>query len=216
MSSAEQALKAVKVGDVIFGIAAGGQEKLLLVYETHGDGFWARHVTSQTKVRFGRDGQSRWAEGGGSCTIVSTAQLPPDMHQVALGLDRKWSAQPEYPDSILTKAEIQLLLNHDKFFKAHLLPGTEPIVTWAEKVNGVRKVLQLEWDPIHARHNPPDWNEYLVDLPALVELLDRSASAVGVADFLAEMAARSMRTTQVADRSEAAVESLLRLAENWI
>jgi len=216
MSSAErQALRHVQVGDIIFGIAAGGQEKLFLVHEADDDGYWARHILSQTRVRFGRDGESRWAEGGGSCTIVSTAKLPPDMYAVALGLDRKWASRPEYPDSILTKDELQLVLNHDKYFKAHLLPGAEPIVRWAEKINGVRMILQMEWDPISARENPPDRNEYLDDLPELMELLETSASTAEVRNLLSIMAARARRTQQVGERGAAAADSLVRLRDTW-
>lgn len=215
-SAAQQALKDVRVGDIIFGIAEGGQEKLLFVYGADDDGFWARHVTSQTTAQFGWDGKTRWVEGGGSCTIVSTAKLPPDMYAIALGLDRKWASRPEYPDSILTKDEVQLVLNHDKFFKGHLLPGAEPIVRWADKINGVRAILNLEWDLISAGNSPPSWNEYLDDLPVLVDLLERPASAVEVRGTLADMAARAGRTQQVGERGAAAAVSLIRLRDTWI
>lgn len=122
MSSRVQALNSIKVGDVIFGIAEGGQPKLLLVYEADGDGFSARHVTSQTTARFGRDGKSREVPDGGSCVIVSTAQLPADMYQTALGLDRKWAAKPDYPESVLSPAEIRLMTSHRAFFESHPLP----------------------------------------------------------------------------------------------
>lgn len=58
----EQNLSAIKEGDVIYGIAAGGQEKLLLVYKATPSAIFARHVTTQTKVEFGRDGRSRRCE----------------------------------------------------------------------------------------------------------------------------------------------------------
>jgi hypothetical protein len=215
MSSRAQALNAVTVGDVIFGIAAGGQEKLLLVYEADDGSFSARHVTSQTTAKFGRDGESRWVHDGGSCTIVSTARLPLDMYDVALGLDRKFASKPEYPDSILSKAEIELLRMHAQFFKARLLQGTESIVRGADKLNAVRSILQLEWDPVNARDNPPMWHEYLGDLPALVDLLDGPASVDEVAAFLADIAARRMRTLQVSGRSDAAAASLVRLRQGW-
>lgn len=213
--SKNQSLDAVKTGDIIFGIAAGGQEKLLLVYNADEEGFWTRQVTSQTTAKFGRDGKSRWVEGGGSCTIVSTAQLPSDLYDLALGLDRKIAARPEYPHSKLSKDEIRLVLTHDKFFKAHLLPGTESIVISAEKINSVRHALFLEWDLIDALVNPPTWDEYLQDLPDLVDLLDRSPSVDLVADFLAGMASRRSRTLEVAGRGKAAAASLLRLRETW-
>ena len=56
MSARAQALYGVNVGDLIYGIAEGGQPKLLLVYEADEETFSARHVTSQTSARFGRDG----------------------------------------------------------------------------------------------------------------------------------------------------------------
>lgn len=215
MLSRAQALEAVKVGDLIFGIAAGGQEKLLFVYEADATSFWARHVTSQTTAKFGRDGESKWVHDGGSCTIVSTARLPQEMREVAIGLDRKFAARPEYPDSILSKHEIRLVLTYDEFFKANLLPGTEPIVRRAEKINAVREVLQLKWDPINASHNPPTWNEYLDDLPAVVSLLEKTTSVDEVTAFLGEMASRKERQSAVAGRSSAAAASLLRLRQEW-
>lgn len=118
----EKALRAVKVGDIIFGLGAGGQEKLLLVYAADETSISARHVTSQTTVEFNRDGESRQVEGGGSCTIVSTAALSPADHQVAIGLDRKMRTGKDYPDFVLSKAEIQLILSYGEFFKAHPLP----------------------------------------------------------------------------------------------
>lgn len=214
-SDAGQMLENVRAGDIIFGVGAGGQEKLLFVYEADDESFSARHVTSQMRVRFGRDGESRWAEGGGSCTIVSTAKLPPDMFAVALGLDRKFASRPEYPDSILTKDEIHLILNHDKFFKARVLPGKEAIAIWGERINGVRAILNLEWDPINAPDDPPSWNEYRGDLPDLVALLEKSASTVEVQGFLSGMAVRAGRTQQVSQRGAAAAVSLVQLRDGW-
>jgi hypothetical protein len=122
MLSRRQALNQIKVGDIIYGLSGAGNGKLLLVYQADETSFRARHVTSQSWAEFGRDGKSRRIPTGGTCTIVSTAALPPEEHDVALGLDRKMRTAKEYPDGVLTEAEIQLVLNHDKFFKAHPLP----------------------------------------------------------------------------------------------
>lgn len=121
MSARAQALYGVNVGDLIYGIAEGGQPKLLLVYEADEESFSARHVTSQTSARFGRDGKSRWTPDGGSCVIVSTARLPPEMYETALGLDRKWAARPEYPDSVLSQSEIKLMTSYRAFFEGRPL-----------------------------------------------------------------------------------------------
>ncbi len=115
-------LSVLKPGDVIFGVAAGGQEKLLLVTAADPTTFRARHVTSQTEVEFDRDGRSRYVEGGGSCTIVSTAALSPQDHATAIGLDRKMRTGKDYPDFVLSPAEIQLILSYAAFFRARPLP----------------------------------------------------------------------------------------------
>ena len=53
---------------------------------------------------------------------MRSAALPPEEYDVAIGLDHKMRTAKEYPDAVLTKAEIQLILHHDEFFMAHLLP----------------------------------------------------------------------------------------------
>ena len=118
----KQVLDAIKQGNVIYGIAAGGQEKLMLVYRTTPDTICARHVTTQTKVEFRRDGRSRWCEGGGSCTIVSVAALPAEEHDVVLGLDRKMREAKELTDLKLSKAEIQMLRMKAEFYQSRPLP----------------------------------------------------------------------------------------------
>jgi hypothetical protein len=69
-SARRQALNAVKAGDVICGIVSGRQQKILFVYRADGDHIFARHITSQAVVEFGRDGKSRRVPNGGSCTIT--------------------------------------------------------------------------------------------------------------------------------------------------
>ena len=126
MSSArERALDSIKVGDVIFAVAAGGQEKLMLVYEADQDSILARHVTSQTRVAFGRDGESRQVPDGGTCTITSVASLPPRDYEVVIGLDHKMRTAKELTDLRLSKDEVDLLLRHVAFFKAHPLPDDD-------------------------------------------------------------------------------------------
>ena len=122
MPSRANALKTIKVGDVIFGLGTGGQEKLLLVHDVDQAGFSARHITTQTTLRFDRNGKTRLDADGGQCTIRSTAVLPPKDHAVAIGLDQKMGSPRTYPDTKLSKAEIELLLTHGAYFKAHVLP----------------------------------------------------------------------------------------------
>lgn len=120
--SRSKVLASIEAGDVIFGIAVGGQEKLMLVYKTSPTKIFARHVTSQTRVEFDRDGRSTHCEGGGSCTILSAAPLPPDRYDVVVGLDRKTRLLHSLDQLRLTDEEKRLLLEIDEFYRAWPLP----------------------------------------------------------------------------------------------
>lgn len=120
----QRALKAVQAGDVIFGVGAGGQPKLMIVRKADDFRIWTRHVTTGVEVEFGRDGKSLRVPDGGSCEIISTAPLPAKWHKVAVGLDHKMNFAEESADHRLSKDEIELLLWKDDFFKSRALPET--------------------------------------------------------------------------------------------
>jgi hypothetical protein len=123
-SARQRALNAVKIGDVIYGRSGAGNDKLLLVYDVDETSIFARHITSQTWAKFHRaDGNAEAVASGGTCTIVSTAALPPELHETAVGLDRKFRTGKAYPDFVLSKAEIGLLRTYAELFRAHLLPN---------------------------------------------------------------------------------------------
>ena len=215
MSPRAQALNAVNVGDLIFGIRDDGRPDLLLVYSAHATRFLARNVMNRTTFKFGRDGEGHRIEDRRACTIVSTAKLPPDLYDVATGLDRRMGSNPEYPDTRLTEDEIRLGLTHTKFFEARLLPGTESLVKRAQKLRAVTGILMLEWDPVNMPENPPSLSEYDDHIPALVDLLEKQATADRVAHFLASMTARKGRPPKGSDRDHATAASLVRLRESW-
>lgn len=121
-SARKQALDAVKVGDVIFGIAENGTEKLLFVSGANDRHIFTRHIGSQTRVKFGRNGKSHRTWDGGKCTIVSVASLPDEDYATAIGLDRKMRTGKQHPDWVLSKAEIDLLRHVGDYFNAHPLP----------------------------------------------------------------------------------------------
>ena len=122
MTSSSQALQAIVAGDLIYGLRDDGRTDLLLVYDANASSIWARNIPNETTYKFNRDGQGRRIEDDQPCTIVSTAALSPEQHQVAIALDRRMASRPEYPDSRLTEDEIQLMLTHDRFFEERLLP----------------------------------------------------------------------------------------------
>lgn len=122
MTARNELLSAITTGDIIFGVAEGGQEKLLLVTGADAHRIVARHVTSQRTVVFRRDGKSEPTWDGGSCRITSVAPLPFDAHEAALGLDRKMRDAREDSDFRLTDAEKRLLLMVGPYFAARPLP----------------------------------------------------------------------------------------------
>lgn len=121
-SSRHDALRAISVGDLIYGVGEGGQQKILLVYQADEERIFARHITTQTRIEFGRDGKSRRTWDGGLCKIISTAVVSSEDYEVAIGLDHKMRTAKELTDLRLSKAEISLLLTVHDFFNAHPLP----------------------------------------------------------------------------------------------
>lgn len=209
------ALAAIAVGDLIYGVRDDGRTDLLLVYEADLTTLFARNVPNQATYKFGRDGEGRRIEDGRACTIVSTAALSPEQYQVAIGLDRRMGSKPEYPDTRLTEDEVQLILTYDRFFETHLLPGTEALVTRAQKLREVENLLMLDWDPVHAKESPPHPNQYGNSIPALVDLLEGAPSKEDVARFLANIAAQHDRLGIVLERTNTAAAGLLELRETW-
>ena len=214
MMPRSQALAAIVVGDLIYGLRDDGRTDLLLVYEADTT-LSARNVPNQATYKFGRDGEGRRIQDGRACTIVSTAVLPPEEYRVAIGLDRRMGSNPEYPDTRLTEDEVQLILTYDKFFEKHLLPGTEALVKRGRKLRGVESLLMLEWDPVHAKDSPPSPYQYSESIPALVDLLEGAPSKTDVVRFLANIAAQHDRFAIVLERTNSAAAGLLRLRETW-
>jgi len=131
-SSKLRKLKAIERDDVVLGIDGAGREKVLLVYKATKLTIFARHVTSQAKVKFGRDGLSKKIKGGGRCTIVSTRPLPPNEYAIVRGLDRKTRlGQP--PDGLLlSKDEIRIILKSAAYFKARPLSDADKPIPMPE------------------------------------------------------------------------------------
>lgn len=121
-SARVKALNAIDVGDVIYGVTPSGRGKMLLVYDADEEVLHVRHVPSLGLAKIGRDGNSTWCEGGGSCIITSTAPLPTGIYDVVIGLDRKMRNAKELSDLKLSNDEIQILLTQDDYFQARPLP----------------------------------------------------------------------------------------------
>lgn len=215
MSSRAQALKAISAGDLIFGLRGNGRPDLLLVDSVDDVAFLAQNIFNRAHFGFGWDGEGRRVEDDQACTIVSTAELPPEQRQVAIGLDRRMASNPEYPDSRLTKDEIRLVLDHDEFFEAHLLPGTEAIVRRAQRLRAVSEILMMEMDRMDERDKPASLSEYDGYVRVLLDLLQGPASVENVKRMLSEIAASRNRPPRVLERIAPAADSLVRLSLSW-
>lgn len=113
---------------MIYGIASGGQKKLLLVTKATKTRIVARHVHTQMKIEFGRDGRSKNNKGRGYIDIVSVRPLPPAAYSVVRGFERKMRLA-QFPDGFLmSKDEIQVMLKIEDYFLARpLIDGEEPM-----------------------------------------------------------------------------------------
>ncbi|MEO6178535.1 MAG: hypothetical protein ABIP15_02080 [Devosia sp.] len=97
----------------------------MLAYGADENSIFARLVTSQTKVEFGRDGTSKSAGDEDACKIVSAAPLPTHEYNVVLGLDRKMRLFHSLDDIRLTNDEKDVMPKLQKFYESRPLPDDE-------------------------------------------------------------------------------------------
>lgn len=116
-------LSAIEPGDIFFAVADDGSPKVMLAYRVDENSIFARLVTSQTKVEFGRDGKSKAVDGDYNCEIASAAPLAVHEYNVVRGLDRKMRLFHSLEHIRLTEDEKKLLLEIEAFYKARPLPS---------------------------------------------------------------------------------------------
>jgi hypothetical protein len=82
----------------------------------------ARTITTQMQTEFDRQtGEGVWGDDRVPCTIDSTAPLPVEVHDVMLGIDRKFRLE-RIPERIkLNDAEIQAYLFVDAHYSSNPL-----------------------------------------------------------------------------------------------
>jgi hypothetical protein len=100
------ALAAIAVGDIFHAEASNGASLLCLTMSVTDKTIQARNVATQIIYDFDRaTGHADWYVYGTryDCTIESVAPLPSDIHEILLGLDRKYreaeyrrAADPEW------------------------------------------------------------------------------------------------------------------------
>jgi hypothetical protein len=116
------AIGRLAVGDIFHAVSPTGRNLICLVTAVTDSHIQARTVTSQLPLSFDRrTGGALWDEDT-QCWIDCTKPLPDDIHQILLGLDRKYqdnrAAAVKNPDSDfrLTSEEKRTLLFTMSFY----------------------------------------------------------------------------------------------------
>lgn len=124
MTRREDALRKIAVGD-FFRTTSPNQASLpCLALEVTTDSIRARSIASRFDLKFDRtSGIAAFSEyeRNVDCIIDSLAPLPPDVHRVMLGLDRKY-ASPSEESEKLTEDEKRALVFVARFYPQNPLP----------------------------------------------------------------------------------------------
>jgi hypothetical protein len=129
MTPREIAMQTIKVGDIFHAEAEGGGSLICLAVLIRENIIRAKTVTTQLYYNFDRrsgiaiwkgEGVPEWNGDEVLCTIDSVAQLPNDIIEIVMGLDRKfgqYDREPEYYK--LTSEEKRALVFIDEFYPSH-------------------------------------------------------------------------------------------------
>jgi hypothetical protein len=127
MTEREAALKRIAAGDIFHASAKKTASYVCLALQIRENTIFARRITTQSVHEFDRTSGVEDADGS-PVVINSVAPLPADIHEIMLGLDRKYR-EAEYrhaedpnwqlPEdkARLTKDEIRSLLFVGKFYE---------------------------------------------------------------------------------------------------
>lgn len=142
MTDREKALASIGVDDIFHATAPNGASLICLAHRITETAIEARSVTSQFDFAFDRvSGIADWSfeRNRVACTIDSVAPLPAVVHEIVLGLDRKYAPSQGERDSRLSPDEIAALLFVARFYPAH--PLTPP---WQEMSIGRAVTVEPE------------------------------------------------------------------------
>lgn len=108
-------------GDIFHAGCPGGASLICLVTDIGPSSVEARTVTTQHCYSFNRaTGVAKSADT--LCVIDSVTPLPVDIHNVVLGIDRKFRLAHTMEGLKLNEAEIQALVFIDSFYARNRLP----------------------------------------------------------------------------------------------
>jgi hypothetical protein len=110
MADREIMLSKLVVGDIFQADGLNGAHAPCLIYAVTATIIKARSVTTQAHYEFSREtGIGNWRDGL-PVTISSIAPLPVEIHNIILGMDRKYRLLRNIKEAALTDDEIRALL----------------------------------------------------------------------------------------------------------
>jgi hypothetical protein len=122
MADRKTALGKLAVGDIFHAESPNGASLICLVTSVTETTIQARTVTTQRHLEFDR--QTGIAEYGDEpiiCTVDSTAPLPVEIHNVMLGIDRKFRLEQDPERLKLNDAEKRALVFVDSHYSSNQL-----------------------------------------------------------------------------------------------
>lgn len=122
MTDRKAALTNLVGGDIFHAESPNGASLICLVISVTEVTIHARTVTTQKHLEFNRQtGIAKWGDEAVPCIVDSVAPLPVDIHNVILGIDRKFRLEREPERLKLNDAEKQALLYVDSHYSSNQL-----------------------------------------------------------------------------------------------
>lgn len=118
MTDRERALDSIVPGDIFHGESSNGASLICLALEVGETTIEARRVTTQDHISFNR---KTGITASGNNWIDSAAPLPPEIHQIMLGLDAKSRYARGLEDMRLSIDEKRALVFVASFYPANPL-----------------------------------------------------------------------------------------------
>jgi hypothetical protein len=120
MPDREALIRNIDVGDIFHAECPNGASLICLATAVDQTTIHARVVTTQVELEFDlTTGVAESSDYRALCTINSVAPLPPEIHDVCLGLDRRYRTSTDPERNKLTQAEIDAILYIDKYYPAN-------------------------------------------------------------------------------------------------
>ncbi len=120
MPNRETLIRNIKIGDIFHAESPNGASMICLATAVSDTTIQARRITTQDDLAFDRNtGVGQSARRRVPCTINSVAPLPPEIHDIFLGLDHRYRTSTDPERSKLSEAEIDAILYIDEYYPAN-------------------------------------------------------------------------------------------------